>query len=180
MSIIVNRHITFIDSLQFYNGSLDTLASNLKNEDFKHLTSEFDIDKLEILKRKDAYPYEWVDSYEKFKHPSLPEKKYFYSSLRDGKRDKSNGHISDEQYQHLQNVWNTFNFNTFEDFHNHYLKKDVLLLANVFEKFILICLKYYDLDPCHYFSAPGLSWDAMLKMTGVTLEKLAILTNTCF
>ena len=63
MSIIVNRHITFIDSLQFYNGSLDTLASNLKDEDFKHLTSECGIDKLEILKRKNAYPYEWVDSY---------------------------------------------------------------------------------------------------------------------
>ena len=101
ISIIVNRYITFVDSLQFYNGSLNTLASNLNNEDFKHLTSEFGIDKLEILKRKDAYPYEWVDSYEKFKHPSLPEKKYFYSSLRDGKRDRSNGHISVEQYQRL-------------------------------------------------------------------------------
>ena len=123
MSIIVNRHITFIDSLQFYKGTLDTVASNLKDEDFKHLISEFGIDKLEILKRKDAYPYEWVDSYEKFKHPSLPEKKYFYSSLRDGKRDRSDGHISDEQYQHLQNVWDIFNFNTFEDFHNHYFKK---------------------------------------------------------
>ena len=103
----------------------------------------------------------------------MPEKKYFYSSLKDGKRDRSNGHISDEQYQHLQNVWNIFNFNTFEDFHNHYLKKDVLLLADVFEKFIFTCLKYYDLDPCHYFIAPGLSWDAMLKMTGVTLEKIS-------
>ena len=57
MSIIVNRHITFIDSLHFYNGSLDTLTSNLNNEDFKHLISEFGIDKLEILKRKDAYPH---------------------------------------------------------------------------------------------------------------------------
>ena len=88
MGFIVNRHITFLDSLQFCNGSLDTLASKLKDEDFKHLTSEFGIGKLEILKRKDAYPYEWVDSYEKFKHPSLPEKKYFYSSLRNGKRDR--------------------------------------------------------------------------------------------
>ena len=64
MSITVNRHITFIDSLQFYNSSLDTLASNLNNEDFKYLVSEFGIDKLEILKRKDGYPCEWVDSYE--------------------------------------------------------------------------------------------------------------------
>ena len=56
-------HITFIDSLQFYKGSLDTLASNLNNEDFKHLISEFDVDKLEILKRKDACPYEWVNTH---------------------------------------------------------------------------------------------------------------------
>ena len=171
MSIIVNRHITSIDSLQFYNGSLDPLVSNLNNEDFKHLTSEFGIDKLEILKRKDAYPYEWVDSYEKFKHPSLPEKKYFYSSLRDGKRDRSNGHISNEQYLHLQNAWNIFNFNTFEDFHNHYLKKDMLLLADAFEKFIFTCFKYYDLDPCDYFSAPVLSWDAMLKNDWSSVRK---------
>ena len=142
-SIIVNRHITFIDSLQFYNGLLDTLASNLKDKDFKYLTSEFGIDKFEILKRKDAYPYEWVDSYEKSKHLSLPEKKYFYSSLKDGKRNRSDGHISDEEFQHSQNVWNTFNFNAFEDFHNHYLKKDLLLLADVFEKFIFYILKIF-------------------------------------
>ena len=55
------------------------------------------------------------------------------------------------------------------DYHDHYLKKDVLLLADVFEKFIDTCLKFYGLDPCHYFSSPGLSWDAMLKMTGVRL-----------
>ena len=73
----------------------------------------------------------------------------------------------------LKNVSNTFNFNTFRDFHNHYLKKDVLLLADVFEKFISTSLKYYNLDPCHYFSAPGLSWDAMLKMTKVELEKIS-------
>ena len=53
------------------------------------------------------------------------------------------------------------------DYHDHYLKKDVLLFADVFEKFIYTCLKYYGLDPCHYFSAPGLSWDAMLKMAGI-------------
>ena len=101
MSIIVNRHITFIDSLQFYNSSLDTLASNLEDEDFKYLVSEFDIDKLEILRRKDAYSYEWVYSYEKFKHPSLPEKKYFYSSLRDGKRDNNDEHIFDEYFMNI-------------------------------------------------------------------------------
>ena len=59
------------------------------------------------------------------------------------------------------------------DYHDHYLKKDVLLLADVFEKFISTCIKHYELDPCHYFSSPGLSWDAMLKMTDVKLEKIS-------
>ena len=58
------------------------------------------------------------------------------------------------------------------DYHDHYMKKDVLLLADVFEKFIDTYLKFYKLDPCHYFSSPGLSWDAMLKITGVRLEKV--------
>ena len=173
MSIIVNRNIVFLDSNQFYKGKLDNLASHLNNEDFKHLLSEFPIHKLELLKGKDAYPYEWVDSYEKFNYQELPPKECFYSLIKDGKRDNNNGHISNERYSHLKNVWNTFNFNTFRDFHNHYLKKDVLLLADVFEKFICTSLKKYDLDPCQYFSAPGLSWNAMLKMTNVELEKIS-------
>ena len=59
-----------------------------------------------------------------------------------------------------------------KDFHDHYLEKDVLLLADVFEKFVSTDLKYYGLNPCHYFSALGLSWDAMLKITKVKLEKI--------
>ena len=94
MSIIVNRNIVFLDSNQFYKGKLDNHASHLNNEDFKHLLSEFPIDKLEILKRKDAYPYEWVDSYKKFIYPRLPPKESFYSSIDDGKRGKGDGCIS--------------------------------------------------------------------------------------
>ena len=66
------------------------------------------------------------------------------------------------------------------DDHDHYLKKDVLLLADVFKKFIKTCLKYYELDPCHYFSSPGLSWDAMLKMTDVKLEKISDIDKYLF
>ena len=65
------------------------------------------------------------------------------------------------------------------DYHDHYLKKDVLLLL-VFEKFIDTCLKYYGLDPCHYFSSPGLSWDAMLKMTDIKLEKISDIDKYLF
>ena len=67
-----------------------------------------------------------------------------------------------------------------DDYHDHYLKKDVLLLADVFEKFIDMCLKYCGLDPCHYFSSPGLSWYAMLKMTGIKLEKISDIDKYLF
>ena len=66
------------------------------------------------------------------------------------------------------------------DYHDHYLKKDVSLLADVFEKFIVTCLKFYGLDPCHYFSSPGLNWDAMLKMTGIKLEKISDIDKYLF
>ena len=63
--------------------------------------------------------------------------------------------------------------NTIGDYHDLYIKTDVLLLADVFEKFIKTCLDYYGLDPCHYFSSPGLSWDAMLKVTGIELDLIS-------
>ena len=66
------------------------------------------------------------------------------------------------------------------DYHDHYLKKDVLLLVDVFEKFIDTWLKLYGLDPCHYFSSPGLSWNAMLKMTGVKLEEISDIEKYLF
>ena len=123
MSIIINRNIIFLDSLQFYKSSLDTLAGNLQDSDFKHLLSEFPPDALDLLRKKDAYPYEWVDSYEKFLYPRLPPKECFYPSIDDGKGGKGNRHISTSQYLNLKFVWKEFRFKTFKDFHNHYLKK---------------------------------------------------------
>ena len=75
MSIVVNKNIIVLDSLQFYKGPLDSLTGNLEDKDFKHLMSEFPLNKLEMLKIKDTYPYEWVDSYKKFIYPRLPSKK---------------------------------------------------------------------------------------------------------
>ena len=85
----------------------------------------------------------------------------------------SDGHVSIEDYMVCEKIWDKFKMKNIDDYDDHYLKKDVLLLADVFEKFIYTCLKYYGLDPCHYFSAPGLSWDALLNMTGVKLEKIS-------
>ena len=101
MSIIINRNITFIDSNEFYKGSLDTPASNLEDNDLKYLTSEIAIDKLAILKRKDAYPYEWVDSYKKFDYLNLSPKECFYSSLKDGKHGNSDRYVCKELCKHL-------------------------------------------------------------------------------
>ena len=101
----------------------------------------------------------------------------FFCSTKIGKigngGKKSNGHIRFKYYLTCEKIWDKFDMKNRGDYHNHYLKKDVLLLADVFEKFIDTCLKFYGLDPCHYFSSPGLSWDAMLKMTGVKLEKIS-------
>ena len=66
------------------------------------------------------------------------------------------------------------------DYHDHYLKKDVLLMADVFEKFINTCLNLFGLDPCDYFSSPRLGWDAMLKMTGAKLEKISDIDKYLF
>ena len=68
---------------------------------------------------------------------------------------KLDGNIRDEDYLTCSNIWNGFNMENVGDYHDHYLKKDVLLLADVFQKFIDTCLKFYKLDPCHYFSSPG-------------------------
>ena len=104
----------------------------------------------------------------------------FYSSVKDettgDNGEKLDGHISHEDYLTCKKIWNEFNMKNMGDNHDHYLKKGVSLLADVFEKFIDTCLKFYRLDPCDYFSSPGLSWDAMLKMTGVRLKELWTLT----
>ena len=77
-------------------------------------------------------------------------------------------------------IWDKFNMKNVGDYHNNYLKKDVLFMTDVFEKFIDTFLKYYGLDPCHYFSSPGMSWDAMLKMTDEKLEEISNIDKYLF
>ena len=125
-----------------------------------------------------------MNSFKRFNKNKLPARKYFYSSTKDGKisdDDKiSDGHTSIEDYMVCEKIWDKFGMENMADYHDHYLKKDVLLLTDVFEKFINTCLKYYELDPCHYFSSPGLSWDDRLKMTGVKLERISDIDKYLF
>ena len=166
MAFMLGNHLVFLDSFQFMSSSLDNLIKNLPNEAFNYTKQEFKKEQFELMKQKGVYPYDYMDSFQKFEKTELPTKEEFYSIL-------SNEHITDEQYNHAQNVWDTFNLKTMGDYHDLYLKSDILLLADVFENFRKTCLQYYKLDPCHYFTSPGLSWDAMLKMTDIKLELMA-------
>ncbi|XP_078355713.1 uncharacterized protein LOC144640434 [Oculina patagonica] len=151
-----------IDSFQFMSSSLEKLVSNLPKESLKYTSEIFESKQLNLMSRKGIYPYDYMDSFDKF-NEKLPKKEDFYSILNDE-------HISDDDYKHAKNVWKTFKIKNMGEYHDLYLKSDVLLLADVFESFRKTCLKYYKLDPCHYFSSPGLSWDSMLKMTDIKLE----------
>ena len=142
--------------------NIDKDCINPKYDDLKYTSEIFKDEKLNLMARKGVYPYDYMDSFKKFKS-QLPKKEDFYSILNE--KD-----ISNEDYQHVQNVWNTFNLKNMGDYHDLYLKSDILLLVDVFENFRKTCLEYYKLDPCHYFTSPGLSWDAMLKMTDIKLE----------
>ena len=85
-----------------------------------------------------------MGSFKKFSEDKLPDRSKFYNSLK----DKC---ISENEYLHANNVWTLFKVNAMGDYHDFYLKTDVLLLADVLEKFISTCLEQYGLDSCHYF-----------------------------
>ena len=153
MTFFLNKNLVFIDSMQFMNSSLDKLVKNMSDEDFKYLVEECGSENLELLKQKGDYPYEYMNSFERSNEEKLPVRKYFYSSTIDGKIGDdgkiSEGHISVKDNLICEKIWDKFEMKNMGDYHNHYLKKHVLLLADIFENFISKCLKYYELDPCH-------------------------------
>ena len=114
-----------------------------------------------------------MDLFEKFGETKLPEKEKFYSSL-------SGKGITDEEYARAKQVRDTFGCRNLGDYHDLYVATDTLLLADVFENFSKVSQEKYGLDPAHYYSAPGLSWDALLKKTGMELELLTDLDMHLF
>ena len=162
----VNRKLRFIDSFRFMGSSLDSLSKNLTKDQFENIKSYYSGKQLVLLLKKGVYPYDWVDSIDKFSETQLPPQESFYSKLCDEG-------ISDEDYLHAQEVWKVFNCQTFRDYHNIYNVSDVLILADVFENFRNVCNENYALDPAHYYTAPGSAWDAALKMTKIILELIS-------
>ena len=115
--------------------------------------------------RKGVYLYRYMDSWGCFNEPQVPPKETFYSKLTDE-------HIRKNDYTHGKMAWEAFACRNLRDYHYLYDRTDVLLLADIFESDRKTCLKQYGLDPAHYCTSPGLSWNALLKKTGVELELL--------
>ncbi|XP_043280369.1 uncharacterized protein [Venturia canescens] len=156
----------FIDSFRFMASSLEKLASDLSElrivrGEFPHLSDE----KFELLTRKGVFPYEYADSVDKLQDIELPPKASFHSSL-------TGSDISDADYEHAKRVWDEFEIRSLGEYSDLYLKTDVLLLADVFENFRNNSVAAYGLDPAHYYTLPGYSWDAMFRYTQVQLELL--------
>lgn len=169
----VTYEIRFLDTIAFMNSSIESLVTNLRDgiPDVSELRKAFpnssrhftDDNQLSLMTQKGIYPYDYISSFDKMNDTHLPHKAHFYSKLYDSV-------CSDADYQQAIKVWNAFKCKTFLDYHNLYLKSDVLLLADVWESFRNMCYTNYNLDCTYYFTAPGLSFDAMQKYTNIELE----------
>jgi hypothetical protein len=157
--------------------SLESLVENLKvscrgiNElrlAFKYTSEYFkNDDDFMMMIQKGIYPYDYISDFDKLNDKQLPTQEQFYSKLNDEK-------CKDEDYQRAIKVWNHFNCEKFLDYHNLYLKSDVLLLTDIFENFKSTCYKIYGLDPAYYYTSPSLSWDSFLKHKYDSDEKFQI------
>lgn len=161
-----NIELRFLDSFRFLSHKLEDLAEILSDNDCVILRSQFpNENEFKLLRRKGVFPYEYLDSLEKLNDTKLPKRSDFFSKIK-------NEGVSKADYKHARTVWDEFKCKTLADYSKIYLKTDVLILADCFENFRRVIQKEYKLDPAHYFTTPGLSWDAMLKYTGVELELL--------
>ena len=155
-------HYTAIKSLS----RLSRLKSNLVCGGRKLFGFEnYSESQYDLLTRKGIYPYEYMSSWDKFEEVQLLLQKAFYSNL-------NMSSISDDDYQHAQHVWSAFSIRNLGEYHDLYLRTNVILLANVFEAFRDTCLEHYSLDLAHFYTSPGLAWKACLKHTGIRLELL--------
>ena len=125
------------------------------------------------MTKKGIYPYEYMDDVKRFDETQLPPKESFYSTITEE-------YIKEDEYAHAQNVWQKFEIENLKQYHDLYLMTDTLLLADVFEQFRDMCLKNYELDPVHSYTAPGLTWKAALKMTKVKLDLLTDIDQHIF
>ena len=171
----INQNIRarFIDSFRFMSSALSTLANNLRSDQLHHVSKFYQGDLFELAKRKGVFPYKYIKGFEQYEERELPPIEAFYSLL-------TGEGISENDYTHAKSVFETFNCQTLGEYSDIYLTVDVLLLADVFENFRDLCLEIYNLDAAWHYSAPGLAWNAMLKVTNIELELLTDYTMYLF
>ena len=136
MTFFFGKNLVFIDSMKFINSSLDKLVKNLSDEGFKYLLEEIGSKNLELLKNKSAYPYEYMNNFERFDEEKLPAIKYFFSSTKIGKTyndgEISDGYISIKDCLTYQKIWDKFDMKYMGDYHDHYLKKNCIIISRCF------------------------------------------------
>ena len=158
--------LRFIDGFKFMSSSLDSLVNNLARGNNKFFGFEgYNESQYKLLIRKRIYPYEYMDDWDKFRETVLPPKEVFCCKL-------AMSRVNEEDYEHARRVWAEFGVNNLGEHHDLYLRTGVILLANVFEAFMKVCLDNYGLDPAHFYTALRLAWKACLKKTRVRLELL--------
>lgn len=159
-----SMRLTFLDSFRFLPESLETLVSNLSPDMLKLTREHFpDVSEFDLVRRKGVYPYDYMKSWSNFDEQQLPRKEDFFNQL-------TFSHISDSDYAHASTVWNTFKCKTLRDYTMLYLKTDCLLLADVIENFRDLTFKYYGLDAASFYTSPGLSFAAALKLTRAKIQ----------
>ncbi|CAJ0924949.1 14384_t:CDS:2, partial [Entrophospora sp. SA101] len=162
--------LRFLDSFQHMSMGLEKLVATMDGnlEKFpltiKHFTDKgYTLDQIKFLFRKGVFPYDWTNSWDKFEKTALPRRKDFYSIL-------NQQNISKADYSYAQEVWKKFEMKNFGEYHDLYLETDVLLLADVFMNYTIMCLKDNGLDPSHYVSAPGMFNDSLYKSSGAEIK----------
>ena len=169
--------VHFKDSYQFLSESLAILVQNLMDKGPDHFVyvNKFikDDEQRELLKQKGIFPYNYMKDVRVLRKKHLPKKEEFFNDL-------TCQHITKDEYDFAQKVWDRFSCKTFQDYMEIYLLADCLLLCDVFENFRSNCLQQYNIDPCYYFSAPHFTFDAFLRHSSLTLELLSDINQYLF
>ena len=157
--------IRFIDSYRFLSESLDKLVKNLDEDDFKLLKKEFP-DKWQHLNKKLAHPNEYFNSIEDYKKPvNNLKKEDFFSKLK-------NDYPNDDEIERTKEIIKLFTIKDGKKLTKLYCKSDIILLADVFEKFVKLSTEEYKINPLYCVSLPGYTYQCALKYTDINLQTL--------
>jgi hypothetical protein len=163
----------FLDSYRYLQASLDNATKSMEDKDFKFTRICYpDESDFQLLRKKGSVPYSFYTSHDSFNETNLTHE-MFFNDLKDEME-------SEETYLKAKKIWDNFNCRNHIDFISLYLKSNVLLLADCFEKFRDVNMKNFKIDPCHCYSVPGLTWQGGLKFTKIKLDLLDNVDDVLF